>query len=129
MKNILLGLSTLLLAGSIIAGPTSKDAKEMHEYSKKICAKMSECVKKQMANMPAEQRKMMEGMFPTGDMCTQQYMAHTSAGSDSDSGKNDRKITKEEMEAMKKCMKDMVATSCEELMSGNQPKSCERFQD
>ncbi|WCL49783.1 LA_2478/LA_2722/LA_4182 family protein [Leptospira sp. GIMC2001] len=119
-------LFTILLAAALNAQPSTKEAKELHGYSKKICAKMSECVMKQAAKLPPEQKKMMESLFPSGDVCVQQYVNHGAAGDDKS---DQRKITKEELEAMKKCMSDMSKASCESLMAGENPSSCAQFQE
>jgi hypothetical protein len=130
MKQYFLFLvSALFLLSSLSANPSLKDSKEIHDISKKICAKMSECVKKETAKLPPEQRKMMESMFPSGDICTQQYMKNASGSSENNSDDKGKKISKEEIEAMKKCLQDINKTSCESLMSGENPKSCEQVQE
>lgn len=128
-QKILILISAVFLISSLSANPSLKDSKEIHDISKKICAKMSSCIKKETEKLPPEQKKMMESMFPSGDICAQQYMKHASANSGTDSNDKGKKISKEELEAMKKCLKDINNTSCEALMSGENPKSCDRFQD
>jgi hypothetical protein len=127
MKNIgFIGSTFYVLAAfSLQANPSSKDAKEIHDLSKKICAKMSECVKKETAKLPKEQRQMMESMFPSGNICESRYASAVTGSDDRTSGK----VSKDDIAAMKRCAEDMSKMNCEKLMQGDSPKSCERFQD
>ncbi len=101
-------------------------ASEMKGYGEKICAKMTECFQQQLQAMPAEQREMASRMFPSGDVCVSKFTeSMASAQEDAAADAEDARLpTRAELDAAKKCMDEMIATSCTDMMSGNMPASC-----
>lgn len=101
-------------------------ASEMKGYGEKICAKMTECFQAQLQSMPAEQREMASRMFPSGDVCVSKFTeSMASAQEDAAADAEEARLpTRAELDAAKKCMDEMVATSCTDMMSGNMPASC-----
>lgn len=105
-------------------------ASEMKGYGEKICAKMTECFQAQLQSMPEAQREMASRMFPSGDVCVSKFtesMASEQNDAPSEAGEA-RLPTRAELDAAKKCMDEMVATSCTDMMSGNMPASCKALE-
>jgi hypothetical protein len=105
-------------------------ASEMKGYGEKICAKMTECFQAQLQSMPAEQREMASRMFPSGDVCVSKFTESMASVEDSApaNAEDVRLPTRAELDAAKKCMDEMVATSCTDMMSGNMPASCKALE-
>lgn len=105
-------------------------ASEMKGYGEKICAKMTECFQAQLQSMPAEQREMASRMFPSGDVCVSKFTeSMASAENDAPSEADETRLpTRAELDAAKKCMDEMIATSCTDMMSGNMPASCKALE-
>ena len=81
-------------------------------------------MRKSAAGLPADQKKMVESMIPSMDVCANNHVA---AGNPAEPY---QKISKEDLEAMKNCVKDTMKLSCEQLMDEeNQPNSCNRFKE
>ncbi|PJZ44323.1 LA_2478/LA_2722/LA_4182 family protein [Leptospira brenneri] len=127
MKKI--SLILFFLIPFLITAQTVKDAKEFQALSKKMCAKTSECMKEKLKDLPAEQRKMIESQFVNGNVCEARYKNYVVDGQKPANGKPTKKLTKEDLEDMKKCAKDMAAFSCADLEDGKVPESCEKFQE
>ncbi|TGK54359.1 hypothetical protein EHQ16_11195 [Leptospira kanakyensis] len=128
MKKISIFL--LILAPFFITAQTVKDAKEFQALSKKMCAKTSECMKEKLKDLPADQRKMIESQFVNGNVCESRYKNYVVEGQKpATNDKPTKKLTKEDLENMKKCAKDMAAFSCADLEEGKVPESCEKFQE
>ncbi|MCW7470965.1 LA_2478/LA_2722/LA_4182 family protein [Leptospira kanakyensis] len=128
MKKISIFL--LILAPFFITAQTVKDAKEFQALSKKMCAKTSECMKEKLKDLPADQRKMIESQFVNGNVCESRYKNYVVEGQKpATNDKPSKKLTKEDLENMKKCAKDMAAFSCADLEEGKVPESCEKFQE
>lgn len=104
--------------------PNTKESQEIYKHSKRICDRTSECFRKETAKLPPEQRKMMESMFPTGNICESRYssIANNPSVNSNSSGKID-------VEAFKKCADDMVKLSCDKIIQGLHPKSCDKFKE
>ncbi|TGK83242.1 hypothetical protein EHQ24_08045 [Leptospira noumeaensis] len=119
----------LILAPFFITAQTLKDAKEFQALSKKMCAKTSECMKEKLKDLPADQRKMIESQFVNGNVCESRYKNYVVEGQKPASDKPTKKLTKEDLEDMKKCARDMAAFSCADLEEGKVPESCEKFQE
>ncbi|MCT8335588.1 hypothetical protein NUH30_18030 [Leptospira sp. 85282-16] len=113
----------------LITSQTLKDAKEFQALSKKMCAKSSECMKEKLKDLPADQRKMIESQFVNGNVCESRYKNYVVEGQKPATNQPTKKLTKQDMEDMKKCAKDMAAFSCTELEEGKVPESCEKFQE
>ncbi len=119
MKFLLILLITM---SPLLALPSSKEAKEWQELAKKICGKTSDCMKKSAEKLPPDQKKMFLSMIPPIESCV------SNKNGSPDPTEPSQSFSKEDLEAMKKCVKDMNALTCEQLMEEeNQPKSCERF--
>lgn len=126
MKKISLFL--FLCFPFIITSQTLKDAKEFQALSKKMCAKTSECMKEKLKDLPPEQRKMVESQFVNGNVCESRYKQYIVEGQKPSNEKPTRKLTKQDIEDMKQCTKEMAAFSCAELEEGKIPQACEKFQ-
>ncbi|ABZ96043.1 Hypothetical protein LBF_4221 [Leptospira biflexa serovar Patoc strain 'Patoc 1 (Ames)'] len=127
MKKIL--TLVLFLLPLIITSQTLKDAKEFQALSKKMCAKTSECMKEKLKDLPPEQRKMVESQFVNGNVCESRYKQYVVDGQKpSASDKPSKKLTKQDIEDMKQCAKEMAAFSCADLEEGKVPSACEKFQ-
>ncbi|TGL41389.1 LA_2478/LA_2722/LA_4182 family protein [Leptospira perdikensis] len=127
MKKISIFL--LILIPFLITAQTVKDAKEFQSLSKKMCAKTSECMKEKLKDLPADQRKMVESQFVNGNVCEARYKNYVVEGQKPTNDKPTKKLTKQDLEDMKKCAKDMAAFSCADLEDGKVPESCEKFQE
>ncbi|TGL16026.1 LA_2478/LA_2722/LA_4182 family protein [Leptospira meyeri] len=127
MKKISIFL--LILAPLLITAQTLKDAKEFQALSKKMCAKTSECMKEKLKDLPADQRKMIESQFVNGNVCESRYKNYVVEGQKPANNQPTKKLTKQDLEDMKKCAKDMTAFSCADLEDGKVPESCEKFQE
>ncbi|TGM61060.1 LA_2478/LA_2722/LA_4182 family protein [Leptospira meyeri] len=127
MKKISIFL--LILAPLLITAQTLKDAKEFQALSKKMCAKTSECMKEKLKDLPADQRKMIESQFVNGNVCESRYKNYVVEGQKPANNQPTKKLTKQDLEDMKKCAKDMAAFSCADLEDGKVPESCEKFQE
>ncbi|TGM06493.1 LA_2478/LA_2722/LA_4182 family protein [Leptospira jelokensis] len=126
MKKILtLGL---ILFPLLITSQTLKDAKEFQALSKKMCAKSSECMKEKLKDLPPEQRKMVESQFVNGNVCESRYKHYVVDGQKPSNDKPTKKLTKQDIEDMKQCAKEMAAFSCADLEDGKVPSACEKFQ-
>ncbi|TGL88367.1 hypothetical protein EHQ68_11145 [Leptospira congkakensis] len=120
----------LILVPFFITAQTVKDAKEFQALSKKMCAKTSECMKEKLKDLPADQRKMIESQFVNGNVCESRYKNYVVEGQKpAANDKPTKKLTKQDLEDMKKCAKDMAAFSCADLEEGKVPESCEKFQE
>lgn len=122
-------LAVTLLPFSL-ASQTLSDAKQIQAATKKMCEKTSLCMKEKMKDLPPEQKKMFEAQFVNGNVCESryaQYVPETNKPSKSD--KPEKKLTKEDIENMKKCANEMAKMTCADLEEGNMPSSCEKFQD
>ncbi|MCU0823546.1 MAG: hypothetical protein MUF77_02755 [Leptospira sp.] len=128
MKKILILISIFIT--NTIASQSLADAKEIQAATKKMCEKTSACMKEKMKDLPAEQKKMFEAQFVNGNVCQSRY-AHLvpEGGKPVKSEKPQRKLTKEEIENIKKCANEMAKMSCADLEEGNMPSSCEGFQE
>lgn len=113
----------------LITSQTLKDAKEFQALSKKMCAKSSECMKEKLKDLPADQRKMIESQFVNGNVCESHYKNYVVEGQKPANNQPTKKLTKQDLEDMKKCAKDMAAFSCADLEEGKVPESCEKFQE
>ncbi|MCG6146322.1 hypothetical protein ND856_16860 [Leptospira bandrabouensis] len=113
----------------LITSQTLKDAKEFQALSKKMCAKSSECMKEKLKDLPADQRKMIESQFVNGNVCESRYKNYVVEGQKPANNQPTKKLTKQDLEDMKKCAKDMAAFSCADLEEGKVPESCEKFQE
>ncbi|TGK82882.1 hypothetical protein EHQ23_16480 [Leptospira bourretii] len=127
MKKISIFL--LILTPLLITAQTLKDAKEFQALSKKMCAKTSECMKEKLKDLPADQRKMVESQFVNGNVCESRYKNYVVEGQKPANNQPTKKLTKQDLEDMKKCAKDMAAFSCADLEDGKVPESCEKFQE
>lgn len=113
----------------LITSQTLKDAKEFQALSKKMCAKSSECMKEKLKDLPADQRKMIESQFVNGNVCESRYKNYVVEGQKPANNQPTKKLTKQDLEDMKKCAKEMAAFSCADLEEGKVPESCEKFQE
>lgn len=104
------------------SNPSNKESKEIYIQAKRICNHTSDCFRKEIAKFPPEQRKMMESMFPTGNLCENRYTSL-----EKDPNVNAKPNKKFDVEEFKKCADDMVKLSCDKIIQGHQPKSCEKF--
>lgn len=127
MKKIL--LVSLFFLPFLLTSQSLKDAKEFQALSKKMCAKSSECMKEKLKELPADQRKMVESQFVNGNVCESRYKNYVVEGQKPTNDKPTKKLTKEDIENMKKCAKDMTTFSCADLEEGKVPESCEKFQE
>lgn len=127
MKKIF--LISLFFLPYLITSQTLKDAKEFQALSKKMCAKSSECMKEKLKELPADQRKMVESQFVNGNVCESRYKNYVVEGQKPANNQPTKKLTKEDLENMKKCAKEMAAFSCADLEEGKVPESCEKFQE
>ncbi|MGE8722967.1 LA_2478/LA_2722/LA_4182 family protein [Leptospira terpstrae] len=127
MKKIF--LISLFFLPLLITSQTLKDAKEFQALSKKMCAKTSECMKEKLKDLPADQRKMVESQFVNGNVCESRYKNYVVEGQKPANDKPTKKLTKQDLEDMKKCAKEMAAFSCADLEDGKVPESCEKFQE
>ncbi|PJZ83447.1 LA_2478/LA_2722/LA_4182 family protein [Leptospira harrisiae] len=127
MKKISLFL--LILAPLLITAQTLKDAKEFQALSKKMCAKTSECMKEKLKDLPADQRKMVESQFVNGNVCESRYKNYVVEGQKPANNQPTKKLSKQDLEDMKKCAKEMAAFSCADLEDGKVPEACEKFQE
>ncbi|EMY59876.1 LA_2478/LA_2722/LA_4182 family protein [Leptospira terpstrae] len=127
MKKIF--LISLFFLPLLITSQTLKDAKEFQALSKKMCAKTSECMKEKLKDLPADQRKMVESQFVNGNVCESRYKNYLVEGQKPANDKPTKKLTKQDLEDMKKCAKEMAAFSCADLEDGKVPESCEKFQE
>ncbi|EMY70571.1 LA_2478/LA_2722/LA_4182 family protein [Leptospira vanthielii] len=127
MKKIL--LVSLFFLPFLLTSQSLKDAKEFQALSKKMCAKSSECMKEKLKELPADQRKMVESQFVNGNVCESRYKNYVVEGQKPTNDKPTKKLTKEDIENMKKCAKDMATFSCADLEEGKVPESCEKFQE
>ncbi|MBM9547571.1 hypothetical protein JWG40_11130 [Leptospira sp. 201903074] len=127
MKKIL--IVSLFFLPFLLTSQSLKDAKEFQALSKKMCAKSSECMKEKLKELPADQRKMVEAQFVNGNVCESRYKNYVVEGQKPANDKPTKKLTKEDIENMKKCAKDMAAFSCADLEEGKVPESCEKFQE
>lgn len=127
MKKIL--IVSLFFLPFLLTSQSLKDAKEFQALSKKMCAKSSECMKEKLKELPADQRKMVEAQFVNGNVCESRYKNYVVEGQKPTNDKPTKKLTKEDIENMKKCAKDMAAFSCSDLEEGKVPESCEKFQE
>ncbi|MCG6142417.1 hypothetical protein EHR01_08775 [Leptospira mtsangambouensis] len=127
MKKISIFL--LILTPLLLTAQTLKDAKEFQALSKKMCAKTSECMKEKLKDLPADQRKMVESQFVNGNVCESRYKNYVVEGQKPANNQPTKKLTKQDLEDMKKCAKDMAAFSCADLEDGKVPESCEKFQE
>lgn len=126
MKKIFFFL--FLLFPLVVASQTLKDAKEFQALSKKMCAKSSECMKEKLKDLPPEQRKMVESQFVNGNVCESRYKNYIVEGQKPTNEKPTKKLTKQDIEDMKRCAKEMASFSCSDLEEGKVPESCEKFQ-
>lgn len=127
MKKI--SILLIFLTPLLITSQTLKDAKEFQALSKKMCAKTSECMKEKLKDLPADQRKMVESQFVNGNVCESRYKNYLVEGQKPANDKPTKKLTKQDLEDMKKCAKEMAAFSCADLEDGKVPESCEKFQE
>lgn len=127
MKKIF--LISLFFLPYLLTSQTLKDAKEFQTLSKKMCAKSSECMKEKLKELPADQRKMVESQFVNGNVCESRYKNYVVEGQKPANNQPTKKLTKEDLENMKKCAKEMAAFSCADLEEGKVPESCEKFQE
>ncbi|XDD56084.1 hypothetical protein AB3N62_18525 [Leptospira sp. WS4.C2] len=127
MKKIF--LISLFFLPYLLTSQTLKDAKEFQALSKKMCAKSSECMKEKLKELPADQRKMVESQFVNGNVCESRYKNYVVEGQKPANNQPTKKLTKEDLENMKKCAKEMAAFSCADLEEGKVPESCEKFQE
>ncbi|MCG6153815.1 LA_2478/LA_2722/LA_4182 family protein [Leptospira bandrabouensis] len=127
MKKIF--FTSLFFLPFLITSQTLKDAKEFQALSKKMCAKSSECMKEKLKDLPADQRKMIESQFVNGNVCESKYKNYVVEGQKPANNQPTKKLTKQDLEDMKKCAKDMAAFSCADLEEGKVPESCEKFQE
>lgn len=127
MKKIF--LISLFFLPYLLTSQTLKDAKEFQALSKKMCAKSSECMKEKLKELPADQRKMVESQFMNGNVCESRYKNYVVEGQKPANNQPTKKLTKEDLENMKKCAKEMAAFSCADLEEGKVPESCEKFQE
>ncbi|MCW7492655.1 hypothetical protein ND861_09025 [Leptospira sp. 2 VSF19] len=127
MKKIF--LVSLFFLPLLITSQTLKDAKEFQALSKKMCAKSSECMKEKLKDLPADQRKMIESQFVNGNVCESRYKNYVVDGQKPANNQPTKKLTKQDLEDMKKCAKEMAAFSCAELEEGKVPEACEKFQE
>ncbi|TGL62569.1 LA_2478/LA_2722/LA_4182 family protein [Leptospira jelokensis] len=118
----------LILFPLLITSQTLKDAKEFQALSKKMCAKSSECMKEKLKDLPPEQRKMVESQFVNGNVCESRYKHYVVDGQKPSNDKPTKKLTKQDIEDMKQCAKEMAAFSCADLEDGKVPSACEKFQ-
>ncbi|EOQ95011.1 hypothetical protein LEP1GSC195_0760 [Leptospira wolbachii serovar Codice str. CDC] len=126
MKKIF--LVSLFFIPCLLTSQSLKDAKEFQSLSKKMCAKTSECMKEKLKDLPADQRKMVESQFVNGNVCEARYKNYVVEGQKPANDKPTKKLTKEDLEDMKKCAKEMAAFSCADFEDGKVPESCEKFQ-
>lgn len=129
MKPILF-LFLIFTWNSLVTAQTLADAKEFHALSKKMCQKMSTCMKEKLKEFPPEQRKMFESQFNNGNVCEVKYKNYVVEGQKPSSQKEPvKKLTKKDIEDMKECAKAMSEYPCSDLNEGKVPDACERFQD
>ncbi|MDF3819576.1 hypothetical protein P3G55_06680 [Leptospira sp. 96542] len=120
----------LFLTPLLLASQSLKEAKEFQTLTKKLCAKSSQCLKEKIKDLPPQQRKVVEAQFVNGNVCESRYQHFVNKGETASSdGKTAKPITKQDIEDMKLCVKEMGQMSCDALEEGEMPNSCKRFQE
>lgn len=115
-------MTLLILFGLQCGGGKTDEGmseKVAQEYAEKMCAKMEECSNVMLQKIPAAMREQMRARMPSKETCL--------ARAEKNRGKRSKKkLTSEQIDAIKKCMDDMVDTPCEKFSALQSSPNCRR---